>query len=41
MPGRFMAGPDSIVRQANADPDYTARPEPDATLEAVRSLAGA
>jgi len=41
MPGRFVAGTDGIVRQADADPDYTVRPEPEATLEAVRSLAGA
>ena len=38
MPARFVIDRDSIVRYAEADPDYTTRPEPADTLEALIAL---
>ena len=35
MPGRVIAASDGIVRAVEVDPDYTARPEPTAMLEAL------
>ena len=32
MPGRIVVGADGIVRAVEVDPDYTVRPEPEATL---------
>jgi peroxiredoxin len=38
MPARFVIDRQGIVRAADADPDYTRRPEPAATVEALRRL---
>ena len=40
MPARFVAGTDGILVAADADPDYTMRPEPTDTVGALRALAG-
>ena len=37
-PGQPEAGGDGIVRAVQADPDYTYRPEPETTLEALRKV---
>jgi peroxiredoxin len=39
MPARFVIDRRGIIRAADVDPDYTVRPEPEATLAIVRSLA--
>jgi peroxiredoxin len=39
MPARFVIDRDGIVRAVDADPDYTRRPEPAETVEALRRLA--
>ena len=38
IPARFLLDAAGIVRWAEADPDYTTRPEPEATLAALRAL---
>lgn len=38
MPARFVIDRQGIIRSAESDPDYTTRPEPEDTLEAVRAL---
>jgi peroxiredoxin len=38
VPGRFVVDPEGIVRAAEFDPDYTTRPEPADTVEALRRL---
>lgn len=38
MPARFIIDPAGSIRYAEFDPDYTRRPEPARTLEAVRGL---
>lgn len=38
MPGRIVVDRHGIVRAVDVDPDYTVRPEPEATLEAVCAL---
>jgi peroxiredoxin len=38
MPARFLIDQDGIIRWAESDPDYTTRPEPEDTLEALRVL---
>ena len=38
MPARFVIDRQGIIRSAEFDPDYTARPEPGDTLEALRRL---
>lgn len=38
IPARFVIDPRGIIRSAEWDPDYTTRPEPEDTLEAVRAL---
>jgi peroxiredoxin len=35
---RIIIDRDGVIRAIDADPDYTHRPEPDATLEVLRSL---
>ncbi len=40
IPARFVADSSGIVRHADADPDYTRRPEPAATLAEVRKILG-
>ena len=38
MPARFVVDEKGIVRFAEANPDYTRRPEPSETLEVLRSI---
>jgi peroxiredoxin len=38
MPARFIIDPGSIIRYAEVDPDYTVRPEPAHTIEALKAL---
>ena len=38
MPARIVIRRDGIVASAEADPDYTRRPEPEATLAILRGL---
>jgi peroxiredoxin len=38
VPSRFVVDRGGIVRAVDADPDYTVRPEADATLAILRSL---
>ena len=38
MPARFIIDQDSIIRYAEVDPDYTIRPEPEHTIEALKAL---
>jgi peroxiredoxin len=39
VPARFVLDRKGIVRAADADPDYTTRPEPEETVAALRALA--
>ena len=39
MPARFVIGSDRIIRYAEANPDYTSRPEPEDLLPAIRAAA--
>lgn len=39
MPARYVIDRTGIVRSAEVDPDYTARPEPSATLAILQGLA--
>ncbi len=38
VPARFIIDPSGAVRYVRADPDYTRRPEPGETLEALRGM---
>lgn len=38
VPARFVIDPQGIVRSVEADPDYRFRPEPEATVEALRKV---
>ena len=38
MPARFIIDRDSTIRYAEVDPDYTVRPEPEHTIEALKNL---
>lgn len=38
IPGVYVIGRDSHVKYASADPDYTRRPEPDAIIDALRTI---
>lgn len=38
MPARFVIDRQGVIRSAESDPDYTTRPEPADTLEALRRL---
>jgi hypothetical protein len=38
MPARIVVRRDGIVASTEADPDYTRRPEPEATLDVLRRL---
>lgn len=40
MPARYVIDRDGIVRWAGVSADYTVRPDPAETLEAVRELEG-
>ena len=39
VPARFVIDRAGIIRSANADPDYTRRPEPAHTVAALKALA--
>jgi len=39
VPARFVIDTGGVIRSVQADPDYTHRPEPDTTLEALRKVA--
>ncbi len=39
IPARFVIDRQGIIRAAESDPDYTTRPEPRDTLEALRAIA--
>ena len=38
VPSRFVIDAQGVVRFVQADPDYTHRPEPETTLEALRKI---
>jgi peroxiredoxin len=38
IPARFVIDQRGIIRAAESDPDYTTRPEPEDTLQALRAL---
>ena len=38
MPARFIIDRNSTIRYAEVDPDYTVRPEPEHTIEALKGL---
>lgn len=38
MPARFIIDRDAIIRYAQVDPDYTVRPEPEHTIDALKAL---
>lgn len=38
LPARIVIGRDGKIRDIESDPDYTVRPEPEQTLEVLRSL---
>jgi peroxiredoxin len=38
MPGSFVIDMNSIIRNAEADPDYTIRPDPDHILEVLKAM---
>ena len=38
MPARYIIDDSSVIRYARVEPDYTHRPEPEETLEALRQL---
>jgi peroxiredoxin len=40
VPSRFVVDDAGIVRSVQADPDYTHRPEPETTVEALREVLG-
>ena len=40
VPARFVIDSKGIVRSVEADPDYTHRPEPETTVDALRKVVG-
>ena len=38
MPARLIVDRDGVIRYADINPDYTVRPEPEETLEALKAL---
>ena len=38
IPARFVIDQQGVIRAAESNPDYTSRPEPGETLEALRAL---
>ena len=38
IPARMVIRPDGTIQSIDANPDYTRRPEPEATLEVLRTL---
>ena len=39
LPARFVIDRSGVIRYAEADPDYTARPEPEETIAILKTLA--
>ena len=39
MPARYIVDKDGVIRYTRVNADYTVRPEPSETLEALRALA--
>ena len=37
MPARYVVATDGTIISANYDPDYTKRPEPEETVEALKA----
>jgi peroxiredoxin len=38
IPARYIVDRDAVIRYAEADPDYTVRPDPQHTIEALKAL---
>ena len=38
MPARYIIDPDRIIRYADVNPDYTVRPDPSETIEALKKI---
>ncbi len=38
IPARFVIDPHGVIRAADADPDYTRRPEPAQTVDVLRGI---
>jgi len=38
IPARIVVDRDGVIRDSDADPDYTSRPEPEKTLQVLRRL---
>ena len=38
IPGRIIVAQDGVVRDIDADPDYTVRPEPSTTIDRLKKL---
>jgi peroxiredoxin len=38
IPAKYIVDRDAVIRYAEADPDYTVRPDPKHTIEALKSL---
>jgi peroxiredoxin len=38
IPARYIVDRDAVIRYAEADPDYTVRPDPQHTIEALKTL---
>ena len=38
LPARIVVDAEGVIRSIDADPDYTRRPEPEATLEILRGM---
>jgi peroxiredoxin len=41
LPARIVVDSDGVIRDLQADPDYTHRPDPEETMEALRKLGNA
>jgi peroxiredoxin len=41
LPARIIVDSDGVIRSIQADPDYTHRPEPQETIEALRDISNA
>jgi peroxiredoxin len=40
MPARYIVDQDTVIRYGEVDPDYTVRPEPAATVAALKEMLG-
>jgi peroxiredoxin len=38
MPARFIIRPDGTIEDAQVNPDYTVRPEPETILDVLRTI---